>query len=339
MKPLIGFRSMLWLGLCALLAACAPSQQVRNDRPDTPSTRPLPALAGPGEYLVRRGDTLYGIAFRHGMDYRELADRNHIAAPFTIYPGQRLQVTVSPRGTNRMASSGDDRAPASAPASTGRPEAPATGVVAAVAGRPIPPAAKANPQTSHSATGLAPISGSADSTHVATTSPPPAAAGSSPAATTAPGDHPPTSAVAATPPPKETSSPIATAALPLGPVRWQWPCEGQIVGRFLAGDAARKGINIAGNAGQSVRAAAAGVVVYSGSGLIGYGELIIVKHSETLLSAYGHNRKRLVAEGVGVAAGQQIAEMGRSGASRDMLHFEIRRNGQPVDPLPLLPKR
>ena len=86
-------------------------------------------------------------------------------------------------------------------------------------------------------------------------------------------------------------------------------------------------------------AAAAGDVVYSGAGLIGYGELVIIKHSDEFLSAYGHNRKRLVAEGQRVSAGQQIAEMGRSGAARDMLHFEIRRNGKPIDPLPLLPKR
>ena len=88
-----------------------------------------------------------------------------------------------------------------------------------------------------------------------------------------------------------------------------------------------------------MRAAAAGTVVYSGNGLIGYGELVIVKHSPAWLSAYGHNRKRLVKEGDKVAAGQVIAEMGSSSASRDSLHFEIRRNGKPVDPLGLLPRR
>jgi len=94
-----------------------------------------------------------------------------------------------------------------------------------------------------------------------------------------------------------------------------------------------------GNAGAPVRAAADGVVVYSGSGLVGYGELVIVKHNEQWLSAYGHNRARLVNEGQVVKAGQQIAEMGHSGAARDMLHFEIRYNGKPVDPLSYLPKR
>jgi lipoprotein NlpD len=88
-----------------------------------------------------------------------------------------------------------------------------------------------------------------------------------------------------------------------------------------------------------VRAAADGVVVYSGSGLVGYGELIIVKHDEQWLSAYGHNRARLVNEGQRVRAGEQIAEMGRSGAARDMLHFEIRYDGRPQDPLSYLPRR
>jgi lipoprotein NlpD len=124
-----------------------------------------------------------------------------------------------------------------------------------------------------------------------------------------------------------------------GSVRWAWPAAGQLVGRYAVGDPTRQGIDIAGSAGQTVAAAADGVVVYSGSGLVGYGELVIIKHSDVWLSAYGHNRKRLVSEGERVRAGQQIAEMGRSGASRDMLHFEIRQNGKPVDPLVHLPRR
>jgi lipoprotein NlpD len=122
-------------------------------------------------------------------------------------------------------------------------------------------------------------------------------------------------------------------------VAWAWPADGQIVGRYVAGEPTKQGIDLAGKAGQPVRAAGPGVVVYSGSGLVGYGELIIVKHDEQWLSAYGHNRTRLVNEGQRVTAGQQIAEMGRTGAARDMLHFEIRYNGKPVDPLQYLPRR
>ena len=119
---------------------------------------------------------------------------------------------------------------------------------------------------------------------------------------------------------------------------WRWPTQGQIIGRYVAGDQTQQGINIAGSAGQNISAAADGVVVYSGAGLVGYGELIIIKHSDEWLSAYAHNRRRLVGEGTRVKAGESIAEMGRTGAARDMLHFEIRRNGKPVDPLSFLPR-
>lgn len=139
-----------------------------------------------------------------------------------------------------------------------------------------------------------------------------------------------------------TSTPVATPSAPTASASslgWRWPAEGVVAGTFASGDPTRQGIDIAGKSGQPVRAAADGVVVYSGSGLVGYGELVIVKHNEQWLSAYGHNRARLVNEGALVKAGQQIAEMGRSGASRDMLHFEIRYNGKPVDPLAYLPKK
>ena len=122
-------------------------------------------------------------------------------------------------------------------------------------------------------------------------------------------------------------------------VSWRWPADGTVVASFASGDPTRQGVDIAGKAGQPVRAASDGVVVYSGSGLVGYGELVIVKHNEQWLSAYGHNRARMVNEGQVVKAGQQIAEMGRSGASRDMLHFEVRYNGKPVDPQQYLPRR
>ncbi len=110
------------------------------------------------------------------------------------------------------------------------------------------------------------------------------------------------------------------------------------MGRFQ-NSAAIPGIDIAGKEGDPVVAAADGVVVYSGNGLVGYGELVIIKHNDSLLSAYGHNRKRLVTEGQQVKAGQEIAEMGSSGSSRDELEFQIRKDGSPVDPLYYLPNR
>ena len=140
-----------------------------------------------------------------------------------------------------------------------------------------------------------------------------------------------------TPPRAHAPTPVVVPAT--SKLAWRWPAEGSVVATYAGGDPTRQGIDIAGKAGQPVRAAADGVVVYSGSGLVGYGELVIVKHDDQWLSAYGHNRARLVNEGQLVKAGQQIAEMGRSGASRDMLHFEIRYNGKPVNPQQYLPGR
>jgi lipoprotein NlpD len=274
-------RLLVAMLLAMLLAGCAPRTSVRVDpAPTRPSSteQAAPARAA-AEYVVQRGDTLYGIAFRHGMDYRQLAAHNRISPPYTIYPGQRL----------RLASAGQTTAAAP----------PRRGVVAPIAQTPPPahpPAATATPARPAPVT-TAPAAGQA------------------------------------------TPAPAAAASAASGPIRWRWPAEGQLAGRFVANDPTRQGLAIAGSAGQPVSAAADGVVVYSGSGLIGYGELIIIKHSDEWLSAYGHNRKRLVAEGESVRAGQQIAEMGRSGASRDMLHFEIRRNGRPVDPQGVLPQK
>ncbi|MFC1602762.1 peptidoglycan DD-metalloendopeptidase family protein [Pseudomonadota bacterium] len=122
-------------------------------------------------------------------------------------------------------------------------------------------------------------------------------------------------------------------------LKWQWPTIGTVTQRFSKRDPTKKGLKISGRAGQSVRAAEAGQVVYSGSGLIGYGPLIIIKHDKNYLSAYGHNRKLLVAEGDVVAKGERVAEMGHAANGKTLLHFEIRRRGKPVDPTVLLPKQ
>ncbi|HET6725784.1 MAG TPA: peptidoglycan DD-metalloendopeptidase family protein [Gammaproteobacteria bacterium] len=120
---------------------------------------------------------------------------------------------------------------------------------------------------------------------------------------------------------------------------WQWPAQGQVITRFDADKLDAKGINIAGRFGEPVRAAADGRVVYSGSGLVGYGQLIIIKHNNHYLSAYAHNRKRLVKEGDEVKAGDEIGTMGQGNDGKALLHFEIRYNGKPVDPQHYLPRR
>ncbi|KAA2285757.1 peptidoglycan DD-metalloendopeptidase family protein [Arenimonas fontis] len=275
--------------LVSLLVACGHARVVKREgvRPVTAADRGSLEVPQDGRYTVRKGDTLYGIAFRHGLDYREVAAWNGIRAPYTIYPGQRLLLR-------------------------GREQAREVAVT------PAPPAT----------TPGAPVTG-------------PTMAGTPPGDTAQQGRPPATSPAPQVTRPAPPATPPATPApVPAGaPSGWQWPTQGQIVGRFVAGDPKRQGLDIAGQAGQPVLAAAPGVVVYSGAGLVGYGELIIVKHSDEWLSAYAHNRRRLVAEGEQVRAGQQIAELGRTGTSRDMLHFEIRRNGKPVDPLGLLPPR
>ncbi len=125
----------------------------------------------------------------------------------------------------------------------------------------------------------------------------------------------------------------------MGAPQWQWPAQGPIIARFQGATGLNKGVDIAGDLGQPVLAAASGQVVYAGTGLRGYGKLLIIKHNDTFLSAYAHNDRLLVGEGDQVKAGQRIADMGSSGTSRVKLHFEIRREGTPVDPLNYLPKR
>lgn len=223
--------------------------------------RPAPAAGRPGQtVVVRPGDTLYSIAFRNSLDYRELASWNGIGTDYTIYPGQQLR--LSP--------------PASSP--------PPRGATAA-------------------APGVAPVPAR----------PAPSAVPSAPAAVPAP-------------------AVLATAS---GVGQWRWPTAGTLTGRF--DPPSQKGIDIAGAYGQNVVAAATGVVVYSGNALKGYGELVIIKHSDDYLSAYGFNQRRVVQEGETVRAGQVIAQMGEGPGQVPELHFEIRYKGQPVNPLKYLP--
>ncbi|GAB3388862.1 peptidoglycan DD-metalloendopeptidase family protein [Lysobacter fragariae] len=263
------------------LAACSSTTVVRKSGVSPAQPRVSTPKYG-ANTVVQRGDTLYGIAFRNGVDVRDLAQWNGISAPYTIYPGQRLRLYPGK---------------AAAPVAT-RPAAAPTRVPATTTS---PPHATA---TGPASTG-------------------PAATG---AATASPSSTP-------APPAPVPSTPVASG------LDWRWPVDGQLISRFVAGEPTKQGIDVAGESGTAVKAAADGVVVYSGSGLVGYGELVIVKHNDAWLSAYGHNRARMVNEGAIVKAGQQIAVMGRTGAPREMLHFEIRYNGKPVDPLVYLPKR
>ena len=248
-----------------VLAACQSGYQTTQNRQRTSSKPAKPAVqAAPksqeaGTVTVQAGDTVFGIAFRAGLNYRDVAGWNGIDEPYTIQVGQKLR--LSP--------------PATATVSKSAKSAPALPNQKKVLSKTIP---------------------------------------------------------VGEPVPVKPAVPV------LSNIAWHWPAKGEIIGRFVVGDKTNQGINIAGSNGQDITAAADGTVVYSGAGLIGYGELLIIKHSNEWISAYAHNSKRLVAEGVKVKAGQHIAEMGQTGSVRTMLHFEIRRNGKPVDPLLYLPK-
>ncbi|MBS0431927.1 MAG: peptidoglycan DD-metalloendopeptidase family protein [Proteobacteria bacterium] len=325
----------------ALLAGCATAPAPVVDRSTgsaapqatAPAAAAQPRAAGHAGgsltnkgYVVARGDTLYSIAFTHGMDYRALAARNGIAPPYTIHPGQVLRL-------------GDESAENATRVET--PRAPAVAATRPAPGHnaPVFGSVESTPEeTAASGTMPAP-----SATTMPTVTPQP---GRTPAqTTTGPGAPPQASAVATMPAPAASVAaapaanpqPLSNAASgrtrTVDGITWQWPADGAVISGSDAG------LDIAGNAGDPVRAAADGTVVYSGNGLIGYGELIIIKHSDNYLSAYGHNRKRLVQEGQRVRAGQQIAEMGSSGAPREELHFEIRKAGKPVDPTAYLPGR
>ena len=217
-----GLRWLCLTGSLLLLAACG-TQPVRQ-----------------GTYTVKAGDTLYSIAWRHDMDYRELARLNHIGSDYLIYPGQVLRLSRAVAPPKRVTK----------PASPARPA-----VIA-----------------------------------------------------------PPTN------------------------IHWQWPSRAS---NYTATTRPNGGVGLVvkGQLGQDVVAAASGRVVYTGTGLLGYGQLIIIKHDEVYLSAYGHTQSVLVSEGEQVSAGQKIATMGTDPSGAPLLYFEIRVNGQPTDPLPLLPRR
>ena len=268
---------MVALAFGTLVTGCSSTSSSSSgagvvDRNSSAAKRPAVTS---GQYVVRPGDTLFSIAFRYGWDYKDLAARNGIAAPYTIRPGQSIRFNVPGSGSSKVVTS---TSPSSKTTVTRRP-----------AGTPAP--------TKSAGT------------------------------------------VAATPAATPSTAPVQVPAAERSSGGWAWPANGVLIGKFASNGSLNKGIDIAGDLGQPVFAASDGSVVYAGSGLRGYGELVIIKHNETYVSAYGHNRRLLVREGQQVKVGQTIAEMGSTGTDRVKLHFEIRRLGKPVDPLQFLPNR
>lgn len=212
----------------------------------------------PATYKVKKGDTMYSVSWRYGMDYKTLAAINHIRSPYTLSIGQTLRFKSYKTSTNQTKIK-----------------------------------VKTQPKNNSN-----------------------------------------TATKPTTPKPNTTTQTSANKRL-----TWRWPTKGKVISTYSKSATSRKGIDIAGKAGQTVVAAASGKVVYAGDGLPRYGNLLIIKHNDAYLSAYAHNKKLLVKEGDYVKSGQKIATLGKTGTQSNQLHFEIRRNGKPVDPLRFLPKR
>ncbi|MEQ6916127.1 peptidoglycan DD-metalloendopeptidase family protein [Halomonas aquatica] len=381
-------------GLALALAGCAAQQgesgsvQVR----DLSTSR---ADSRPAAYTVEAGDTLYGIAWRHDMDYRDLARLNRIGPPYRIEPGQRL--ALGGEGAAAAVASGQ-AAEAGVSGSSG---VVATGLGGEAAGDgeeldwllPDETAIERNRRLStepledgDSSQGASQAAmESADAPSGADQGPGPvysydspgadgtlsesdlaerrARAEQSDAAASEAADTPDAgtedraeevaqaspergvetvaaadagTAVAGDPSSEERSGRRYT---PVDEVSWQWPASGELVGRFGEGGSITAGIDIAGQKGQSVKAAGPGIVVYAGSGVRGYGNLVLLKHNDQFLSAYAHNDTLNVKENDVVEAGEVIATMGDSDAEDVRLHFEVRKEGQPQDPLEYLPTR
>jgi lipoprotein NlpD len=319
-------KTLLFCALTCFLAACgthqpAPVEEHPPLAPKAPppvGTKPAASPAAVVEvptYTVKKGDTLYFIALDHGQDYKDIAAWNNIEHPDRISVGQVLKV-------------GPPTGAAPAPVSVGPAQVGVVTPHAQIEARPIgapgTPTAAASTASPANATGA---NGAKNWPKTGKEAYSDQAAGAAANATT--GGAKPGTQVA-----KADAHPDANASDD-DKVDWGWPVHGKMLGGFS--ESTNKGIDISAKTGDPVAATASGKVVYSGSGLRGYGKLIVIKHNATYFSAYAHNNEILVKEGQLVVKGQKIAEVGSTDAEQPMLHFEIRKQGKPVDPLKYLP--
>ncbi|WP_280567394.1 peptidoglycan DD-metalloendopeptidase family protein [Chromohalobacter sp. 296-RDG] len=356
------------LGLVALgLAGCASSSGAPQVQDLSVSRNSDP----PSSYTVKSGDTLYGIAWQNNLDFRNLAQLNDITPPYRLEPGQTLRLT--PDGAARAASSeasdetsgatatplGSDAdttggaqdddwlAPANSTSSQGRDLAAASIDAQAIeaaseaskSGAPGPvydtdDAADESARDDENESDASGASAASDEQQETQ-------ADSASTDDQATGDE-------SSEPTREAGTSVAGESdattdrsqreyQPVENVAWQWPTEGDVVNGFDDNSTVTAGIDIAGEKGQPVKAAGPGIVVYAGSGVRGYGNLIILKHNDHFLSAYAHNDTLRVEENDVVEAGEVIATMGDTDADRVKLHFEVRQDGQPQDPMEYLP--
>lgn len=252
LKSYLGVFKILSIAMILVACSSSPNRAPVQDRTSVSSSKL-------GYHLVARGETLYSIAWRYGIDYKKLAKSNGIDTSYTIYPGQKvyLNKAVTKASSTKVAVKSSS--------------------------------VKAKPKRSKSTT--------------------------------------------------SSQKKVVKTSTQNTSLKWRWPAQGRIIARFSSQKSLNKGIDIKGSLGEPVVAAAPGAAVYAGSGIRGYGNLLIIKHNDRFLSAYAHNSRLLIKEGEVIKAGQKIAEIGNSGTDKSKLHFEIRRDGKPIDPLRYLPKR
>ncbi len=325
------------VGLLAL-AGCASrpvSAPVTDRTPPAQAAQRTPQEpVAAGSYVVKKGDTLYAIALEHGLDYRELAQWNRLDDPSRIREGQALRL-------------GDPRAAAATGKSSGQQQEPVVSVgavnrPASVGSRPLDAGRESGAAGGAAGRGVA--------------------AGGIPTKTEPKAQRlpytkenlallareeqvPPAAATKA--PPQAAPAPAAQQATRVEPrpehrpegetVSFSWPARGKVIAGFS--EPGNKGVDIDGKPGDPVLAAAPGRVMYTGTGIRGYGKLIVIKHDDGYNSVYAHNREILVKEGQPVTRGERIAELGDTDAERPKLHFEIRKSGKPVDPAKFLEAR
>ena len=320
-----------------LLAACGsqPVQAPVLERAPQAASKPAPAakpeVLADTTYTVKRGDTMFSIALDHGLDYKDLAAWNNMQDPNRIRVGQQLRIKPpavqqeAPVTVRPVTSAGRvETRPLGPPDANKRqaPQASAARTDSAQGMIKSEPQGRKLPYTPENLA-LLQRGNAASAPQAAAPLPAPAA---TPSAPPAPKPEPPV----------KTDSPKPDADVDEEDrVEWGRPAKGAVIAGFS--EATNKGLDFAGAPGDPVIAAAPGRVVYSGSGLRGYGKLVIIKHNKTFLSAYAHNKEILVKEGQNVVKGQKIAEIGSTDSDKPKLHFEIRKLGKPVDPARYLP--
>ncbi len=295
-------RFLFYILLFASVVACAPRRPAKVDEVGTKPHHSQSSSYTKHQrnnnkaktHKVIKGDSLYSIGFRYQVDYKTLAQINNIKPPYRIYPGQLLSLTQT---KGKVFKPTKQTTVETKPLINNQPLNAKTDNIKNTPVKPVKPSSNQ------------PATNSVNKKVTQTTTQ----------------SKPKNQPVLQKPAPVKTPSKTD--------LNWLWPTQGRIRTTFLASNPARKGISIGGKEGQPVKAAEAGVVVYSGNGLLGYGELVIIKHNDTYLSAYGHNKTLKVKEGQTVTRGQVIAELGSSGTNVNNLHFEIRKNGKPVNPL------